>query len=353
MILNYKLNVALNISFFIFSCLSQTTNRLAVNLSDQVETLTFKSNESPVESIRRFGIQHRLWSHERQKLLDHICNNFSVPCKGELSQNPSISNYVFTGEATQWSGHGAGSAGPDASNSVVKERLKTWHKQQKRRRTPLQVGNVIPLVRPSSIFWKDTEPRLVRSTLISGMELFVVDGAIPADISLEWELELEHAPFKRTESDTNVAGINEIKAWVSEFSIEKMLDSEIYWQMQQIVDQLFPFEYMTPNRIYCNSCHYGDIYFTHRDYLSDDQKHVSLIYYANAKWPHEWQGETIFYQHVDDTDATFAVTPRPGRVAVFRGAIPHRSAEPSRLCHGSRYTWVFKFTSNPIGKAEL
>lgn len=320
---------------------------LKIDLDGTKQTLVIHKGEIPFDVVRKFGYEHQLWSEERQQILDHLCGDFGLECK--TTHVPSISDYLYQGGISFGKGHkGAGSAGPDAHNEMIHQQLETWHRNRFHDRlNQFKVGDKIPVSVPSSI-WSDSEPYVSRLTSISGMEIYVINNAVPKQIASEWDLELRHATFKRTESDNKFANTNKINAWVAEFSVAKLflLKSEIYWRMQEIVDALFPLENFKPNRVYCNSCHYGDIYFTHRDYAANDRKHVSVIYYANAEWPHEWQGETMFYDHQDDTDALIAVTPRPGRIAVFRGSIPHRSAAPSRLCLGPRYTWVFKFTSS-------
>lgn len=58
---------------------------------------------------------------------------------------------------------------------------------------------------------------------------------------------------------------------------------------------------------------------------------------------HEWHGETLFYAR---DEAVSAVTPLPGRLALFPTDIFHRSGMPSRLCLATRLTVAFKFTTD-------
>jgi SM-20-related protein len=37
------------------------------------------------------------------------------------------------------------------------------------------------------------------------------------------------------------------------------------------------------------------------------------------------------------------VSPRPGRLVIFDGSIPHAGRPPSRICHAPRYTLAYKF----------
>eukprot|EP00941_MAST-03F_sp_MAST-3F-sp1_P005840 g5840.t1 len=348
--LNLFLPVLLINSLVVGNTRGPAKHRLEVTISDKgdTSTLVVHENETPREAVRLFAIDHGLWSQDKQQLLDHLCGPYGLQCNGE-THIWSVKDFLANRDAVASGEGGAGSAGPDADSDVVRHKLAEWNRNRNSSRFNSngkrpKVGKLFYVDPPNSLLWEGPKPVLVRATEINNLELFVVDKAVPQRVAIEWHRELDHAPFTRTESDTQFAASKKIQAFKAEFSVERMLNAPIYWRIQRIVEQLFPNEEFTPNRIYCNSCHYGDIYFTHRDY-SSSPKHVSVIYYANSEWPHEWQGETIFYSDTDDTDAMLAITPRPGRLAIFRGTIPHRSAEPSRLCLISRYTWVFKFTS--------
>ena len=69
-----------------------------------------------------------------------------------------------------------------------------------------------------------------------------------------------------------------------------------------------------------------------------------MHYCANLIWQADWGGETIFYN--DDEDAVLAVSPKPGRLVVARGAILHRANVPTRSCYEERLTMAYKLTSS-------
>ena len=54
-------------------------------------------------------------------------------------------------------------------------------------------------------------------------------------------------------------------------------------------------------------------------YFCPDNK--TVIVYLNPNWDPQWGGETIFYDH--NLDAKYIVAPKPGRVVIFDGRIPH------------------------------
>ncbi len=42
-------------------------------------------------------------------------------------------------------------------------------------------------------------------------------------------------------------------------------------------------------------------------------------------------------------DPQFVVGPKPGRLVIFDGAIPHAGRPPTRICFAPRYTYAMKF----------
>lgn len=92
-------------------------------------------------------------------------------------------------------------------------------------------------------------------------------------------------------------------------------------------------------RCYCNHAAYGDMLFTHTD-SQPGQRGLTALWYVAPEWDVEWGGETMFYD--SRQDAVAAVTPKPGRLAVFDGSIVHAGRPPNRICYAPRYTLAFK-----------
>ncbi len=92
-------------------------------------------------------------------------------------------------------------------------------------------------------------------------------------------------------------------------------------------------------RCYCNHAAYGDMLFTHTD-AQPNQKGLTALWYIAPEWNVEWGGETLFYD--SNMDAEAAVTPKPGRLVIFDGAITHVGRPPNRICYAPRYTLAFK-----------
>jgi tetratricopeptide (TPR) repeat protein len=113
----------------------------------------------------------------------------------------------------------------------------------------------------------------------------------------------------------------------------------LFEQMKAFAERTFAVPNLRQQRLYVNSTVYGDMYYPHRDFGEGDG-HITVLYYANREWSVDWGGETILYS--DDGDAQLAVTPRPGRILAFRGAILHRGGVPTRLCYEERLTVAYK-----------
>jgi len=71
----------------------------------------------------------------------------------------------------------------------------------------------------------------------------------------------------------------------------------------------------------------------------------TAICYVNPFWRADWDGETKFYSHRDPSkaDLLYACLPKPGRVIIFDGSIPHRGCAPNRFCNKLRITVAYQF----------
>ena len=87
------------------------------------------------------------------------------------------------------------------------------------------------------------------------------------------------------------------------------------------------------SHVYAAALRYGDQTQIHRDIDCPDC--MTFLYYGNQYWDPSWGGETVFFD--DDHNALFAVTPRPGRLALFNAQLFHRTGIPMRDCPSHRY----------------
>ena len=74
---------------------------------------------------------------------------------------------------------------------------------------------------------------------------------------------------------------------------------------------------------------------------SNISTHCTVIYYPHFSWDPNYAGETVFFNQ-DGTDIVASVYPKPNRLLVFPGVIPHVARGVSRLCQELRITLMFK-----------
>lgn len=94
-------------------------------------------------------------------------------------------------------------------------------------------------------------------------------------------------------------------------------------------------------RCYANGYPVGTEGSLHRD--SNIATHYTAIYYPHLSWKPNYAGETVFF---DDSEQEIiaSVYPRPNRLVVFPGVIPHVARGVSRVCPDMRITLMFKTT---------
>lgn len=187
----------------------------------------------------------------------------------------------------------------------------------------------------------DAAPRPSREWTIDGRALRVFDGLLP-NVG-EYVQGLSRAAFTRSEvarPDTA-----EHKHWATEIRLEGLVQQPIY-QATAAALRAFaaPGRAYRPHRAYTNVASYGDMLFTHVDCLPG-QGDLTALWYLCERWDVEWGGETVFLDAADEIAAS--ILPKPGRLAIFDGAIKHAGRPPSRICYAPRYTLAIKFENAP------
>jgi SM-20-related protein len=183
-----------------------------------------------------------------------------------------------------------------------------------------------------------------RTGSVEGRDVFVFDGLI-ADTDLKQYVEaLERSPFSRTE----VANLDrqqvEYRHWICELPLPNLAQLPIWPATVRAVDSARPGEQYRPYRAYTNYSSYGDMLYAHTDCLPD-QRELTALWFMSTEWQPEWGGETMFFDA--GGDALFCASPKPGRLVIFDGAIPHAGRPPSRICYKPRYTFAIKLAAVP------
>jgi hypothetical protein len=176
-----------------------------------------------------------------------------------------------------------------------------------------------------------------RELLVEDRPIRVFDGLLP-NVG-DYVMGLSRAAFTRSEIARPETA--EYKHWATEVKLDALVRQPIFETTRQAVRTFArPGTEYRPYRAYTNVASYGDMLFTHTDCLPD-QHDLTALWYLCERWAVEWGGETMFYDAQDDVAC--AVTPKPGRLVIFDGAIKHVGRPPNRICYAPRYTFAIKF----------
>lgn len=177
-----------------------------------------------------------------------------------------------------------------------------------------------------------TRPRHAR---IGGADIWVFDGLLDSVATLVHAL--NRAPFTRTEVATPETA--NFLHWACEMDLRTLAQLPIYQATQRAVQSVMPTRNYRPYRAYTNFASHGDVLLIHTDCAPGADEYTALWYLAK-EWDADWGGETLFFD--DKRDAQFVVSPRPGRLVLFHGSIPHAGRPPSRHCYMPRYSFAIK-----------
>ncbi len=188
---------------------------------------------------------------------------------------------------------------------------------------------------------KESEP-IVSVRQLDGRSIFVVDGLVQPDVVEVIYRSLRSLSFDLADYDTESTA--EVQHWLHEFEPSLFKANPIFGTWFDLIvtktQELFPANRLSLCRVHCNSHLYGDLQHAHRDVTPG----VTALYFGNAKWIDDWQGEVLFYDLAGEPHQ--AVAPKPGRVVLFPGDILHRGGVPSRKCFEPRLSVAFKFAAD-------
>ena len=93
-------------------------------------------------------------------------------------------------------------------------------------------------------------------------------------------------------------------------------------------------------RSYINLGIVSDVNRIHNDNKTDNK---TVLYYANRDWDPSWGGQTLFLDS-SAKEVIKTITPRPGRIVIFDGRIPHNVLPMNgRSVPSYRFTVALKF----------
>lgn len=181
----------------------------------------------------------------------------------------------------------------------------------------------------------------IREERVNGLEIFIVDRLLDEGTVQSVHDDIMGLPFHFGELDFK-GDEYPISAHELDPGCSPPV-SHLSRSVLELTRQCFPGESHELHRCYVNMVRYGDMTYPHTD-ASRKSRDVTAVYFANASWHRKFGGETHFYDVSGDNRC--AVLPKPGRLALFRGALEHNGSTPTRVCTEPRFTVVFKFNSH-------
>ncbi|MEM7308283.1 MAG: 2OG-Fe(II) oxygenase [Planctomycetota bacterium] len=188
---------------------------------------------------------------------------------------------------------------------------------------------------------------LARQETLEDEQVYVFDAELGDETAkrLFHEFSRERL-YSRSEAATSRS--LEYKHWVTELDVGEFADSEAGQRTLQLVEKYYPGEAQTAFRAYCNLNSHGDALGVHRDCPPSDRD-VTALWFLCEDWELDWRGELVLYD--GKGDARVAVSPRPGRLCLFRGSLLHAGSPPSRLCPAPRLTLACKLAPEVAERA--
>ena len=114
---------------------------------------------------------------------------------------------------------------------------------------------------------------------------------------------------------------------LSSYSLGKVIDQPNWGRFETWCAQIFQERSGIPvppfHRVVYNCFRFGDSPNLHID--GESEESLSFMVYPISEWNESWGSETVF---IRDGEVTDAVVPKPGRVVVFPGSIPHGAKAP-------------------------
>lgn len=138
--------------------------------------------------------------------------------------------------------------------------------------------------------------------------------------------------------------------WIAKITDEVFNSVKPFSMLWKTIDEHVTKGTLEIYRMYVNANSFGDCPTVHTDVPRESEGFLTVIYYANPKWNHNWAGETVFYNE-QRSDIVKSVYPRPGRVVIFDSRIPHVARMPTRSCPHLRYTIAIKLRPRSEGQA--
>jgi Rps23 Pro-64 3,4-dihydroxylase Tpa1-like proline 4-hydroxylase len=181
----------------------------------------------------------------------------------------------------------------------------------------------------------------LRTASVEGHEIFVFDDLVSSEEAARYYNAITKAAFTRNETARRDS--LEFKHWVCEMPLENLARASLWPATEKAIATVRANDRFVPYRCYTNFASFGDVLLTHVDALPNTRE-MTALWFLCDRWDTEWGGETLFYDSTGD--AQLAVSPKPGRLLLFDGAIRHAGKPPNRNCPIGRYTFAIKLRAS-------
>jgi len=179
--------------------------------------------------------------------------------------------------------------------------------------------------------------KATRQHSIEGREVRIYDGLLSASDIERLAAALQNGAFTRTEYARPET--SNFRHWVLNIPSETAVNLPVYQPTLAAAGDFAGETAYRVYRCYCNHAAYGDMLFVHTD-CAPGAGELTALWFITPQWNVEWGGETLFFD--SGMDAQVVVSPRPGRLVLFDGSLPHVGRPPNRICHAPRYTLAYK-----------
>ena len=172
---------------------------------------------------------------------------------------------------------------------------------------------------------------------LNEIDLRVWDQIVDPNFVDEYVYELDHPNRKWQFSGAGVPKAPSI--WFRELGeCERTLRLYNEYIEPRLLADIEDYDMLRVDRVYANAQTPDNRSDIHVD--AHFENCYSVMFYATTHWPKEFDGETIFYS--EDDEIISAILPKPGRVVLFNGVMPHIGRPPNPKLNGRRITVVWK-----------
>tara|TARA_R100001132_G_scaffold25307_1_gene25352 strand:+ start:2362 stop:3249 length:888 start_codon:yes stop_codon:yes gene_type:complete len=121
------------------------------------------------------------------------------------------------------------------------------------------------------------------------------------------------------------------------------VDKKLFHYANEILKEKKLTKFVELSRAYAGAYVYGFMHEIHQDEGESKLNEVfTIMFYLNKKWDITYGGETYFLDHTHN-NLWKSILPKPARVILFDGSIPHAAREVSRICTDLRMVATFKY----------